>query len=120
MKDGDVVLTPIPQADGQVKNRPAIILREMPSYGDMLVCGVSTQLHQYVQGFDEIISPEDADFAASGLASPSVIRLSFLAVLPRKNIAGSIGSIAPERHKRLLEALSNYLIRNFKVSTGSA
>lgn len=24
MKEGDVVLTPLPQADGQVKNRPAI------------------------------------------------------------------------------------------------
>jgi hypothetical protein len=26
MKEGDVVLTPLPQADGQVKNRPAIVL----------------------------------------------------------------------------------------------
>src|SRR5262249_12473053 len=30
MKEGDVILTLIPQADGRVKNRPAIILREMP------------------------------------------------------------------------------------------
>ena len=44
MKEGDVVLTPIPQADGMIKNRPAIILREMPPYKDFLVCGVSTQL----------------------------------------------------------------------------
>lgn len=27
-----MVLTPIPQADGTTKNRPAIILREMPRY----------------------------------------------------------------------------------------
>ena len=112
MKEGDVVLTPIPQADSRVKNRPAIILREMPSYGDLLVCGVSTQLHHYLQGFDEIISPTDADFASSGLVAALLIRLSFLAILPRKNIAGVIGSISPERHRRLLEALSNYLIRN--------
>jgi mRNA interferase MazF len=45
MKEGDVVLKPIPQADGGIKNRPAIVLREMPVYRDMLVCGVSTQLH---------------------------------------------------------------------------
>ena len=122
MKEGDVVLTPIPQADSRVKNRPAIILREMPSYGDLLVCGVSTQLHHYLQGFDEIISPTDADFASSGLVAASLIRLSFLAILPRKNIAGVIGSIAPERHRRLLEALSNYLIRNVggpKVDQGA-
>ncbi len=71
MKEGDVVLTPLPQADGQIKNRPAIILREMPPYGDFLVCGVSTQLHQEVAGFDDPIRPSDADFATSGLKAPS-------------------------------------------------
>jgi mRNA interferase MazF len=109
MKEGDVILTPVPQADGQVKNRPAVVLREMPRYRDLLVCGVSTQLHQQVHGFDEIISPTDADFASSGLLSESLIRLGFLAVLPRKRIAGSIGAISPERHKRLLKTLSDYL-----------
>ena len=111
MKEGDVVLTPIPQADGKVKNRPAIVLCEMPDYGDVLVCGVSTQLHHYVQGFDEIISPEDTDFTSSSLVAASLIRLSFLAVLPRKNIVGSIGTIEPERHERLLKALSNHLVQ---------
>ncbi len=84
MKEGDVILTPIPQADGQVKNRPAIILREMPPYRDVLVCGVSTQLRQQVDNFDEIISPADADFPLSGLLAESLIRLGFLAVLPEK------------------------------------
>ena len=112
MQEGDVVLTPVPQADGTVKNRPAIVLRAMPVYRDVLICGVSTQLHQYVQGFDEIISPTDADFASSGLVSPSLIRLGFLAVVPRRDILGTIGAIAPERHKRLLQALSHYLLRN--------
>ena len=111
MQEGDVVLTPVPQADGTVKDRPAIVLRDMPVYRDVLVCGVSRQLHQYVQGFDEIISPADADFATSGLVSTSLIRLSFLAVVPRRNIIGTIGAIAPERHKRLLQSLSSYLIR---------
>jgi len=114
MQEGDIVLTPIPQADGQTKNRPALILREMPSHGDLLVCGVSTQLHHFVPGFDEIISPSDSDFESSGLVSASLIRLSFLAVLPRKNIVGAIGSIATERHRRLLEALSNHLVRRLK------
>ena len=101
MQEGDVVLTPVPQADGTVKNRPAIVLREMPVYRDVLVCGVSTQLHQYVPGFDDLIAPADADFAASGLVAPSLIRLGLLAVVPRRNIPGTIGASAPERHKRL-------------------
>jgi mRNA interferase MazF len=117
MKQGDVILTPIPQADGKWKNRPAIILREMPSYGDLLVCGVSKQLHQVVKGFDEIISPADEDFKSSGLLSTSLIRLSFLAVLPRSRILGSIGILSSERHKRLLQTLSDYLIGHSPQAT---
>jgi len=75
MNDGNVVLVPLPQADGQVKNRPAIVLRAMPPHGDLLVCGVSTQLHHEVVGFDDAIKPGDARFrrqwAAGGIADSS-------------------------------------------------
>ena len=111
MNQGDVVLTPVPQANGMLKNRPAIFLREMPPYRDLLVCGVSTQLHQEVKGFDEVVDQNDSDFAATGLRTTSLIRLGFLAVLPRTTIIGSIGSVSPERHKRLLTRLSDYLIK---------
>jgi len=116
MKEGDVVLTPIPQADGTIKNRPAILLREFPPYKDFLVCGVSTQLRQEVKGFDEIISRSHPDFPTTGLKSDSLIRLGFLAVLPRSNIAGSIGSISSERHKKLLRTLAEYLTTTSKRS----
>ena len=117
MKQGDVILTPVPQADGKLRNRPAIILREMPSYGDLLVSGISTQLHQYVKGFDEIISPADDDFKSSGLLSKSLVRLGFLAVLPRIRILGSIGAISSDRHKRLLKTLSDYLMSKSTQAT---
>ena len=110
MNQGDVILTPVPQADGVIKNRPAIFLREMPPYGDMLVCGLSTQLHQEVEGFDEVIGLSDSDYAGTGLHSPSLIRLGFLAVLPRSAVLGSIGAISPERHRRLIQTLSDYLV----------
>ena len=111
MKEGDIILTPMPQADGKVKNRPAIYLREMPPFQDALVCGVSTQIHQLAPDFDDLITSQDSDFSSSGLVSDSLIRLGFLAVLPRRNIIGSIGSISPERHKRLLHRLSEYLVK---------
>jgi mRNA interferase MazF len=110
VQEADVVLTPVPQANGTIKNRPAIILREMPLYKDLLVCGISTQLHQQVPNFDEIISPSDTDFVASGLRAASLIRLGFLALLPRRTIIGAIGAISSERHQRLLKTLSDYLI----------
>ena len=62
MKEGEVILTPLPQADGVVKNRPALFLREMPPFGDVLVCGISTQLHQQTPDFDELIMRSDSDF----------------------------------------------------------
>src|ERR1044072_1643681 len=111
MNQGDVVLTPVPQANGILKNRPAIFLREMPPYRDVLVCGISTQLHQEVKGFDEVMDQTDSDFATTGLRTTSLIRLGFLAVLPRNAVIGSIGSVSSEPHKRLLTRLSDYLIR---------
>ncbi|MBI5142432.1 MAG: type II toxin-antitoxin system PemK/MazF family toxin [Nitrospirae bacterium] len=110
MKEADIILMPLPQADGIVKNRPALLLRELPPFGDFLACGISTRLHQAVPGFDEIISENDADFADSGLLTDSVVRLGFLAVLPRERIRGTIGQIAPARHSRLLVKLSKYLV----------
>jgi len=37
MQEGDVVILAMPQANGVIKDRPAIILREMPPFRDMLV-----------------------------------------------------------------------------------
>ena len=111
MNEGDIILTPMPQANGKVKNRPAIYLREMPPFRDALVCGVSTQISQLAPDFDELITRQDGDFSTSGLVTDSLIRLGFLAVLPHRNIIGSIGSISPERHQRLLRRLSEYLIK---------
>ena len=34
MKEGDVVIALLPQADGSLKRRPSIILRLMPPFGD--------------------------------------------------------------------------------------
>ena len=113
MKEGDVILAQVPQANGKIKNRPAIFLREIPPYHDLLVCGISTQLHQYVIDFDDIISFADEDFRLSGLQSKSLIRLGFLAVLPQIRVLGSIGSISTNRHKRLLRKLCNHLINEY-------
>ena len=112
MREGDVVLAVLPQADRQNKKRPVVVLRKLPAHQDFLVCGISTRLHQGIADFDEAISPLDPDFRFSGLRASSLIRLSFLAVLPSRDILGSIGAIARERHRRLLQALADYLVSN--------
>ncbi len=112
MKEGDIVLTPLPQSDGKLKLRPALILRSMPPFNDYLVCGISSQLHQQVDNFDEIINQNNDDFGSSGLLQSSLIRLGFLAVLPAKNVVGNIGRISTARHNRLLKNLSDHLLKS--------
>jgi mRNA interferase MazF len=111
MKEGAVVLVAIPQADNQTKVRPALILREFPlPYRDFLVCGISAKFHEKIEDFDEVILREDEDFPKSGLIRESLVRLTFLAMVPSNRIAGSLGEISKERHQRLLRRLSDYLI----------
>lgn len=109
MKEGAVALAELPQSDGSLKARPVILLRKLPPYGDWLLCGVSTQLHQRVPGFDDLIEQSAPDYAISGLKASSIIRLGFLAVLPAARLVGAIGRIADGRHRRLLNTLARHL-----------
>lgn len=110
MKERDVILVPLPQADGQRKPRPAIILRIIPPFGDFLVCGISSQLRQKVEGLDDLLVRKDGDFANSGLQTDSLIRVGYLAIFTPQQVIGDIGEITPERHHRLLKRLADFLI----------
>jgi mRNA interferase MazF len=110
MREGDVALVSLPQSDGRRKPRPCILLRRMPPFGDWLICGVSTQLHQQVAGFDDIMEVTHADFPNSGIRAASLIRLGFLTVIPRAEFIGIIGRVSKERHKRLLRRLAKFIL----------
>src|ERR1041385_5660108 len=76
MKEADVALAPLPQADGQIKARP--VVRSAP---DAAICGLACLRRQH-SGSDETIEPAHTDFASSGRKAVSLIRLGFLTVLP--------------------------------------
>src|SRR4029079_12467049 len=99
MNPGDVVLVRMAQVGtGPPKLRPPLFLVDLPGpYQTMLLCGISTQLHAVIPNWDEPIRPGDADFPGSGLHKPSVIRLSYLVAVELGEVAGVIGSIAPDR-----------------------
>lgn len=109
MKAGSVVLTPLPQADGLSKNRPALVLGPIEPFGDILVCGISTQLHLAVAGFDAVIGQDEADFGDSDLDGRSLIRLGYLSTVPLSSVKGRIGIIAAVRHARLVRRLSDFV-----------
>lgn len=108
MKERDVIVVYLKDPEGQLKLRPAVCLRQLPhNYHAFIVCGLTTRLHYCVEGFDEIITPQDDNLKR--LRETSLIRLGFLSQIQINEIVGQIGSISEERHKRLLKKLSDYL-----------
>jgi mRNA interferase MazF len=111
MREGEIILANLPQSDGNMKLRPILLLKQLPGYNDFLVCGISTQLHQLIKNFDELIDEKDSNFIQTGLRQSSIIRLGFLGVMPNNKIPGRIGRIDSILHKSLLERLATYLIK---------
>ena len=111
MKAGEIVLLRLPQANLlSGKLRPVLVLSNLPGpFGDYLVCGISSQLHQEMPDWDERLTAADDDFTTSGLKVPSVIRLNWLAAVNPSASAGTLGSIASERLARLRQRLAAHL-----------
>jgi len=105
MQEGDSAIASIQQSDGAYKPRPVLLLRQLPGYGDYLVCGISSQLRQTVSGFDEVLQP-DVD---NWLRVTSVIQLSNLIAIPALGIDRAIGYIPDTLHRDLLQWLANHL-----------
>ena len=105
MQEGDIAIASIQQSDRAYKPRPVLLLRQMPGYGDFLVCGISSQLRQTVPGFDEVLQP-DPD---NRLRLPSVIRLANLIAIPAQDLDRAIGYIPDALHRALLQRLADHL-----------
>ncbi|WP_262512025.1 type II toxin-antitoxin system PemK/MazF family toxin [Spirosoma pollinicola] len=93
----------IQQSDGVYKPRPVLLLRQLPGYGDFLVCAISSQIRQTVPGFDEVLQPN----ADNQLRAMSVVRLSNLISLPADDINRAIGYIPDTLLRDLLQRLAD-------------
>jgi mRNA interferase MazF len=110
MKEGDIVLVRLPQSDGNYKTRPALILKILPKYNDVLVCGISSQFVQEMKGLDEILDERNDYFLETGLRQTSLVRLLFIAVQSENQILGGIGKIPDTLHTELLQRLANFFL----------
>jgi len=112
IREGLVVLFPFPHVEAGLpgKVRPAVVLRRLPGdYDDCLICMVSSRIDQKIEGFDEVVSPDDDDFAESGLKVSSVIRITRLAICHGPALLGSIGHLEESRLSRIRARLSEWL-----------
>lgn len=106
---GQIVLFKFPRADlSPGKLRPALLLRAVPGrYDDWLICMISSQLHQHVRGFNEVVKEDDTDFGQSGLKKAIVLRVARLAVVDSQVLEGRIGRISDARLNRVRRTLSD-------------
>lgn len=109
MKASDIALTILPQDDKR-KRRPVLILTQLPGFGDFFVCAISTQLHQFIEGFDLIVEKNDSSFKETGLLENSLIRLSNLAAIPGQDIVGVIGKLEITKFNFLITNLTTHLL----------
>ena len=111
IEPGQVVLFRFPHTNQQEgKMRPTLLVAKVPGrFDDWLVCAISTQLHQQVPDFDEIIRETDDDFVPSGLKSESLIRVGRLGVLTSATFEGAVGQISTERLQRIKTHLAEWL-----------
>lgn len=113
IKPGDVVLARLPQADEGAKLRPALVLSMLPGrFGDLLVCGISSKLHQAVTDWDIILESDSEQFAQTGLHVSSLIRLSHIAVLPQEVVRGSLGQLDLTTLATLIHRLTHHLLQS--------
>jgi mRNA interferase MazF len=112
MKQGDICLTKLGQADGSEKLRPTLLLSRLPGYGDWLVCGISSQVHKISDNWDVFLKEGDPIFLKTGLKKSSIVRLSFLATAPSNTIAGKIGSLPIE----IVDTINNRICSHLMVS----
>ena len=112
IREGQVVLFKFPYTDQtEGKLRPALVIRKVTGlHEDWLICMISSQLSQGIDGFDEFLSEKDGDFRQSGLKQASVVRIGRLAVVQKAILLGAIGEINPERLGRIKQKLANWLL----------
>ncbi len=108
---GQIVLFRFPQTDlRRGKLRPALIIGKLPgSFEDWLICMISSQTHHHTEGFDNIVTTDDADFPQSGLKNSSVIRVGRLAVVDVTLLLGAIGEVDASRLAKVKANLANWL-----------
>ncbi len=79
------------------------------SFGDWLICAITSQLRHEIKDWDEKIDRTDNDFKGSGLKVPSLIRIGKLATVEEEMLEGMLGKISSERLKRILKRLRDHL-----------
>lgn len=101
----EVVLLPFPFSDlSSTKRRPALILRSLETYGDIVALAMTSR-----SGHQAGIVLESGDFELGSLPKLSWVRCDQLHTFDQSLILGRIGKLTPEAYERVLKAVCSGL-----------
>jgi len=109
MEEGSIVRIALPQSDGKLRSRPALVLKKIEPFNDLLLCSISSKLHNEVKGLNIIIGSDHPDFISSRLKYPGLIRVANLFTIPSTVIEGKIGTISKQTYQLILDNLSHFI-----------
>lgn len=110
MEEGSIVRISLPQSDGKLRSRPALLLKKVSPFNDWILCSISSKLHNEVKGLDFILDSNHEDFNSSHLKFSGLIRVANLFTIPESIIEGKIGFISSKSYKIILQNLSNFVL----------
>ena len=93
MTPGDIVLVHMPTRKGTGKKRPALVLMVTEPFGDLVVCGISSQTRNEVPEFDIILNKQEEGFQQTGLKQDSLFRLGYITTVAKHFVPGKIGQL---------------------------
>lgn len=101
----EVVLLPFPFSDlSSTKRRPALILRSLSTYGDIVALAITSRA-----GHPAGMALESGDFELGSLPKLSWVRCDQLHTFDQALILGRIGKLTPEAYGRVLKAVCSGL-----------
>jgi len=106
---GKIVLVYFPFTDltGR-KLRPALVLYD--SGKDVVVAFISSRIEKYEPETDILISKSHPEFHLTGLKTDSVLKLSKIATLHKRLIAGEIGTIGEQLREEINQKIMKVLL----------
>jgi mRNA interferase MazF len=93
MKAGDICKVALIQPDGSIKDRPVLLIKEVPPLGDWIVATITSQQRNRVEGLDVLIKDSHPGFRTTGLTKSSLLKLGMLNTMNKGMIKGKIGEL---------------------------
>lgn len=101
----EVVLLPFPFSDlSSTKRRPALILRSLATYGDIVALAVASR-----SGHPAAVPREPSDVEFGSLPKLSWVRCDQVHTFDQSLILGRMGKLTPEAYGRVLNAVCSGL-----------